>query len=127
MHDYTLGTVIFVTIGLIKHYGIISGINELGEILVISNSKARRCVTEEPLGEFSLGRQTIVDGYPSNCDPRDVVARARSQLGIKYDLFSDNCEHFVRWAHRLKPESPQLQLFSVLAGAFVLSYLVARA
>ncbi len=127
MHYYTLGTVIFITIGPIKHYGIISGINELGEILVISNSKARRCVTEEPLREFSLGRQTVVDGYPSNCDPRDVIERAQSQLGKKYDLFSDNCEHFVRWAHHLQPESPQLQFVAVMTGAFLLSYLVARA
>ncbi len=127
MHYYKLGTVIFVAIGPIKHYGIISEINGLDEILVISNSKARGNVIEEPLGEFSLGRQAIVDGYPSNCDPRDVVARARSQLGKKYDLFSDNCEHFVRWTHRLKPESPQLQFVSVLAATFVVSYLVARA
>jgi len=127
MRNYTLGTVIFVKIWPIKHYGIISGFNEFGEMLVISNSKVRGCVAEEPLREFSLGRQTVFDGYPSNCDPRDVAARARSQLGKKYDLFSDNCEHFIRWAHHLKPESPQLQFVSVFAGAFLLSYLVARA
>ena len=121
MRNYTLGTVIFVKIWPIKHYGIISGFNEFGEVLVISNSKALGCVAEEPLMKFSMGKQSVVEGYPSNCNPSDVIARARSQVGKKYDLFSDNCEHFVRWAHHLKPESPQLQFFSVLAGALVVS------
>ena len=127
MRNYTLGTVVFVKIWPIKHYGIISGLNEFGEMLVISNSKALGCVTEEPLKNFTMGKQAVVEGYPSNYNPGDVIARARSQVGKKYYLFSDNCEHFVRWAHRLKPESPQLQIVSVLAAAFLVSYLVARA
>jgi len=126
MRDYTLGSIVYVQFGLIRHYGIISGINELGEILVVSNSKALGCVTEELLKDFSMGKQTVVEGYPSNCSSSYVIERARSQLGRKYELYSDNCEHFVRWAHHLKPESPQLQFFSILAGALVISYLVAR-
>ncbi len=127
MHNYTIGSVVYVQSWLIKHYGIISGINELGELVVISNSKTMGCVTEEPLKNFSMGRQTVVAGYPGNCCSSYAIERARSQLGKKYDLFSDNCEHFVRWVYHLKPESPQLQFFSLLAGAFVISYLVARA
>jgi len=127
MHNYTMGSVVYVQSWPIKHYGIISGINELGELLVISNSKTMGCVAEEPLKNFGMGRQAVVAGYPDNCSASYVISRARSQLGKKYDLFSDNCEHFVRWTYHQNPESPQLQFFFVLAGALVISYLVARA
>lgn len=126
MRDYTLSSIVYVQFGLIRHYGIITGINELGEVLVVSNSKALGCVAEELLKDFSMGKQTVVEGYPSNCSSSYVIERARSQLGRKYELYSDNCEHFVRWAHHLKPESPQLHFFSILTGAIVISYLVAR-
>jgi len=127
MHNCTLGSVLYVQSCLVKHYGIISGINEFGELLVISNSKIKGCVAEELLTDFSMGKQTVVAGYPGNYCSSYVIERARSQLGKKYDLFSDNCEHFVRWVHHLRHESPQLQLVSILAGVLVISYLVARA
>jgi cell wall-associated NlpC family hydrolase len=50
------------------------------------------------------------------CPPQDgdfpaatVLARAVSRLGEdRYDLLSDNCEHFVRWCRNGKADSPQI-------------------
>lgn len=61
--------------------------------------------------------QTFGDGGKIKvCPPREgdfpastVLARAVSRLGEdRYDLFSDNCEHFVRWCRNGKADSLQI-------------------
>jgi hypothetical protein len=39
-------------------------------------------------------------------------------VGTRWDLFWFNCEHFVRLAHGLEPQSPQLQGGVALAALF---------
>jgi hypothetical protein len=81
----------------VLHYGIAAR-NPWGEITVLSNSKRRRGVVEEPLAEFADGEAVTVVPV-SRRHSRDVtVARARSRLGQGYDAVVDNCEHFVRGA-----------------------------
>ena len=126
MRNYTLGTVIYVRMGLYWHYGIISGFNEFGEITIISNSKQKKRVVEESLTSFCAGRKPIVKGYPSNLSPDYVVNRARTQVGKKYELFSHNCEHFWRWVHKLKPESPQIQVLFLAISTLLLTTVIAR-
>lgn len=116
MQYYTPGTIVYVDVGFIRHFGIISGFNKLGDTTIISNSKKLGCVTEETLEKFSGGGRIVAHGYPSNFSSSNLIVRARQQIGMPYKLFSKNCEHFVRWVHHLKPESPQLQTLAVLVS-----------
>ena len=54
-------------------------------------------------------------GYPSNLAPIEVIRRARLLTGHPYSLLGFNCEHFVRIAHGLRPESPQVRGWALLA------------
>jgi lecithin:retinol acyltransferase len=110
------GTVVSVQIGLIRHYGIASDRYDSGGSLVISSSKAAGLVIEEPLICFSHGKRIQTHGFPSDLMPWQVVSRARSVLGSRYNLRDSNCEHFVRWVHGLKPESPQLKRAMLVGG-----------
>lgn len=64
----------------------------------------------ESLQTFGAGAKVRVcppgtDDFPA----ATILARAVSRLGEdRYDLFSDNCEHFVRWCRNGKAASPQV-------------------
>lgn len=83
---------------------------------VIHNSRRRGGVVEEPLSSFSEGRP-VRAVYPGRLPPKNVVARARTQIGRPYRLFGNNCEHFVRFAHALHHASPQLRRAAAGVGA----------
>lgn len=65
-------------------------------------------------------RAVQVDGYLGQLMPQQVIARARS-LGAKweYSWLFRNCEHFVREAHGVPSESPQIQGAIALATGLV--------
>ena len=64
-----------------------------------------------------------VIGYLGNLSPQQVLQRARSRIGETWNLFW-NCEHFVKWAHGLRPRSPQLVAGLILMCVFT-GFLVA--
>ncbi len=103
-----------------RHLGIVTDTNWISGPRIISCSLRQGGVTEESVEEFSNGAPVTVVAYPGNLHPDEVIARARSRLGTPWNLFTFNCEHFVNWAHGLKPESPQLQAAAVV---FVLAFL----
>lgn len=105
-------------VGPLRHVGIISEPFGAFGPLVISSSRRRNCVAEEPLDAFANGGRVIAVGYPGHLPPDVVVARARSKLGERWNLFNANCEHFVSWAHGMKVESPSLKV--ALAGVALL-------
>jgi hypothetical protein len=49
-----------------------------------------------------------------------IVERARSQIGLRYNVLYANCEQFARWAATGKAESRQLQRAAVGLGAAAL-------
>lgn len=108
--ELPVGTAIAVWIGIFRHEGIVSGFDINGDQLVISNSHRHGKVIEESLSAFARGNSIFRLNLDSEFSGEQVVIRARSQLGAPWDLFRLNCQHFVRWAYGLKPESPQLQL-----------------
>jgi hypothetical protein len=103
---------------IIQHKGILAWNGFQQQWTVISNSKRRGRVVEESLPEFSEGETVTVEGYPSSRPSHEVVRIARSEIGREWKL-SDNCEHFVRYVHGLRPESPQRQ-FLTGVGLFAL-------
>ncbi len=126
MRNYTLGTIVYVDILFIRHYGIISDINEMGTPKIISNSKKYGRVIEEYLDDFSGSRKISECGFPSKYSPKYIITRAKKQIGKQYNLFSNNCEHFVRCIHHLKPESPQIQIFTIIASIALFTVMVNR-
>lgn len=120
----TPGTVVSVPAYLIfKHKGVISDRYWNGRPMVYACSAATGEVREETWETFTSGNDVTIEGYLGNLNPLHVVARARSCVSKKYDLFRWNCEHFVYFVHGLEPRSPQLA--AVVTGAGVLLALAA--
>ena len=113
----------------VQHVGIVSDHeDEHGLPLVISASKKTGRVSEETWLEFTGGKDATVYDFWGSLLGEQVVARARSKLGTRWDVLVANCEHFVHWAHNLSPQSPQLQTgakavawVAVIAGAMALA------
>lgn len=118
MPQFCPGEAVYVKVGLIKHYGIVT---ELGTI--INSSKRRGAVMEETIESFSEGRQILRASFQAALAPHEVINRARSKLGERWRLLDENCEHFVRWALGLKKTSEQVVGW-MLAG--LLTYLLTR-
>jgi len=112
------GTVISVPKGLIEHYGIYTTHPYWGFSTVISNSGKHGKVVEESLQEFSGNKTIKINGYPGNLPPNKVVQNARSLLNRPYNVFTSNCEHFVRKVHGEDESSPQLYLYTFIALMF---------
>jgi hypothetical protein len=110
---YNEGDLIKVRVhGAIVHEGIMA---EDGR--VISNSRRRGGVFEEPFRDFSGGRKVVLAKPLSNLSSSVVLANARARIGQTYHPSKYNCEHFVRECYGLKAKSPQKALFAGVAAA----------
>jgi hypothetical protein len=104
----------------VHHVGLVSRVESWDDVFVISNSKRRGCVVEEHISEFAEGGRVAHHPHIRGAlHGHAVVHRARSRLGHTWDLITSNCEHFVRWAHGLPEESPQLVAKGVVGVAAV--------
>ena len=110
------GTVISVQNLFYRHVGILGGLTMFGERVVISFSNERNGYTEEPMSKFSKGREIKVHSTYGKLAPWQVLSRAKQWQGFSYSWIKRNCEHFVRHAHGLPVESPQVQLATVAGG-----------
>ncbi|KLV07243.1 hypothetical protein ABT56_06835 [Photobacterium aquae] len=114
MTHYAPGTVVKVRCSTYWHYGMADGHG-----YVVHNSKKWRQVTRETEAEFSEGRQIVLSDIQGR-DPEQALDYALSQIGRRYNLFSQNCEQFVREAHGLTKECTQLQrLLVTVAGGYI--------
>jgi hypothetical protein len=110
------GTVIRVRHDWYYHVGLI-GDHFLGEERsVLAFSADAKGFLEQPYSEFAKGRVVTVDGYPGVMPAVTVLQRARANRGRPYSWVGFNCEHFVRQAHGLPVESPQLKEWTILAS-----------
>lgn len=103
------GTVVKRDYGFFHHFGVTSGVNLLGRCSIIANSW-KTGVAEQSIEEFADGGQIEVVGYYGVLPPLVVVERARSRIGERYVPGFFDCDHFVRWAHGVKVESPQVRV-----------------
>ena len=126
MHKYPVGAIVSIPyLGVLKHVGIITDKVVNGKPTIISASNKTGVVQEETFDSFSEGKEVKLINKSGNLTGVEVVRRARSKKGEKYNLFSSNCEHFVCWCHGLKVESEQLQFFGALA-IFTFVFLAAK-
>lgn len=111
------GTIIRVNCGLYDHVAILSDWPVNGERGVLSFSAQYGGLGEESISAFSARRTVTVDGYLGTTPPETVMRRARLKHDQAYSWTEFNCEHFVRYAHGVPIECPQLQKWAVLGGA----------
>jgi Lecithin retinol acyltransferase len=101
-------------LGVVQHKGLVSdGFGGDGFPRVLHSSKFMGRVAETTMTTFVHraveGARLRVIGYPGRLPWRVVLERARSRIGVPYDLVLANCEHYVAWCHGLEPTSPQLR------------------
>lgn len=117
------GTIIEVDFRLFKHPALVSdAYGSDGLPTVIHNSLRFGGVRETTWTDCVGNWPFRVAGNVGYLAPV-VLMRARSAIGTPYDLFKFNCDHFVRWACGLKPESPQLRTWiglGLVGTAFML-------
>lgn len=109
MEDSMKGDHIYVDRGLYTHHGI-----ELMEGKVIHysgepGSKEPGRIVASTLGEFLRGGKRRVCRSRKSFSREEVVRRALSRLGEeKYNLVTNNCEHFATWCRTGRIESGQV-------------------
>lgn len=106
------GTVLRYWVDGYWHYGLLVQGNQ-----VIHNSKFHGKVVKQALHEFANGNEPEIVFDLSSENLLQACDRAHEFLGMPYALFTQNCEHFVRLAHGLMPESPQIQQALIVAGS----------
>ncbi|WP_371396746.1 lecithin retinol acyltransferase family protein [Fretibacter rubidus] len=89
--------------GVVKHFGIATGYGT-----VIHTSARFGRVEETDVAAFSGGRPITQIHYAHNHSGTELVARARSKKGMRYNVLINNCEHFVNWVLTGKGRSRQL-------------------
>jgi len=110
------GTIVRVSTVFYEHVGMLGDRLVNGERTVIAFSARAGGFEELPLSQFAGGRPVTLGDYPGCLPPGVVMQRARSRQRQAYSWFTFNCEHFVRYAHGVAVESPQLRQWAFVAG-----------
>lgn len=99
------GTLLQVRLyGLIKHVGIATG---YGTVIHASRRFGR--VEESELADFLAGgRAEVIPYRHASLTGSEIVVRARSKKGMRYNVLINNCEHFVSWVLTGRRRSQQL-------------------
>lgn len=117
MNRFRIGVTVKITLEHYDHYGIVTGQNK-----ITHNSKRLGGVVESTFEEFSVGNvNSIMEHREITSENLFLAAhKAKMHIGQSYDLFTDNCEHFVRMVHGLKETSPQMKRAAItLASGLV--------
>lgn len=122
----TVVSVLVFTPWPVRHMGIVTDRRIGGLPTVISNSKKVGQVEEESWKAFAGEGAVRVEGYLGRLHHSVVLARAFSRLGDPWRLSDSNCEHFVRWAHGVELDSPQIRFGATMALLVALGAVAAR-
>lgn len=112
--------------GFYEHIAMLSEHVIGGERAVVSFSAQAAGFVEEPFSIFARGQTVVIEGYLGILPPAVVMQRARMKRSGLF-LSGFNCEHFVRYAHGVPVESPQLRQWAFLGGLVGILALAARA
>lgn len=96
--------------GVYEHHGI-----DCGDRTVIHYQKKEiATISRTSLEIFARGGRIFVKHQPTAFLPHIVVERATGRLGEqRYDLLTNNCEHFATWCKTGRQESEQLAGFGL--------------
>ena len=92
------------------HHGIYVGHGRVVQYGGLVRRLRRGPVEEVSLSQFAQGRPIWIRTPESTwLDPDEIVERARQRLGEdRYDLLTNNCEHFCEWCVRGEHRSYQV-------------------
>lgn len=92
------------------HHGIYVGNGMVVQYAGLARGLRAGCVEEITLEEFADGRPLWIGvSGPVRFDAHEIVRRARSRVGEdRYDLFTNNCEHFCEWCLHGRQHSYQV-------------------
>ena len=103
------GDHLIVSRGFYSHHAIDLGngkVVQYGSRIDIENA----CVEIVSMETFLEGSALIPSDKLASYSPDEIIKRAMSRLGEKkYNLYSNNCEHFVNWCRTGKNESRQVE------------------
>ncbi len=103
------GDTVAVVYDTFNHYAIVSDRKTDGMPNLIALSQRRGTVQEEIWQRGTQGATVRKSHIGGALPAQEVLDKARSLIGKPtYKLFTNNCEHFVRWAHGLPVESKQV-------------------
>lgn len=93
-----------------SHHGIYAGQGRVVQYGGLSRGLRRGPVEEVSLSQFAQGRPICHRPRGSHWfDPHEVVRRARMRLGEnRYNVLTNNCEHFCEWCVRGEHRSYQV-------------------
>ena len=93
-----------------SHHGIYVGQGRVVQYGGLSRGLRRGPVEEVSLSQFAQGRPICHrPGESRWFDPHEVVRRARMRLGEnRYNVLTNNCEHFCEWCVRGEHRSYQV-------------------
>lgn len=101
---YPAGTLLMIRVyGAVKHFGIATG---YGTVIHASRRFGR--AEETDFDVFCDGRTPTVIPYGHHLSGSEIVSRARSRKGQRYNVITNNCEHFITWVLEGKGRSTQL-------------------
>jgi len=118
--EFSPGSVVEVCFPLFKHYAIASDRRVDRRPTLIGLSYRTGSVEEEPWRVAAGDREVRLSNIQGPLPGLLVVKRARAcarRTDISWNLFTRNCEHFVRAAHGLPVESPQVR--NAIGGAIL--------
>lgn len=119
----SVGDVIHINRNLYHHVAVVSDHFIGGEAALISISGQPGHIFEQRFSQLVQNDPWSNKGYLGSLPPYEVIQRARQMEHQPYSLGTWNCEHFVRVAHGLPAESPQVQqgiAIAVVGGMLVL-------
>jgi hypothetical protein len=104
------GDIIATQFGIYQHWSVVSDqLCSLGKNMLISATKRTGTVQVEAWDTVVQGKHTYVVKTNSEKAITQILADARSQIGIWiYSVTDKNCEHFAKWSSGLKFSSVQV-------------------
>jgi hypothetical protein len=105
--------------GVYEHHGIDCG---NGTVIHYSKAEGEPTIRRTSLKDFAWGNPIRVKPYTVSYIPDVVIQRAESRLGERrYDLMTNNCEHFANWCKAGRNESEQLSNYGLGTGGLDLT------
>ena len=102
--------------GMGEHYGVWSSDG------TVAHNTRERGVEVVSTETFAAGRPLRIERYVPTSEHQAVLLRIHQELAhpMAYDLISNNCETFANRVTGQRPESPQVQGFTIamMVGAF---------
>jgi hypothetical protein len=108
-NELVAGTRLIVSRRGYKHHGIYSGDGRVIHYAGLVRYQQGR-IEEISLQDFVGNRPVYACRTHDSLHAEDIVRRARSRLGeCRYDLFTNNCEHFCNWCQLGEARSQQIE------------------